>query len=448
MFSRLGHWWHHSKQAAFTRHVGGEFARDDCFASAGSLTYATLLSLVPILSLIGAMAVAMPGSDAWGQRIIGFLNDNFLALADDTMRGEVTDRLQEFATNTKGLTWTMGVFLIFSSIMLITNIERALNRIWGVQTPRSWVNRFVMYWSTLTFGPILLGASLALSSYFFSLDIAADLGLKQPLNGEQYNALQLVAANFVQLLTPLMVSAIAFFMLFVIVPNRQVSWRHAIGGALLTALMFELAKKGFGWYVGRSETYGQIYGALAVIPIFLVWIYVSWTVILLGASFTASIESFRFRDTENRWPAERHFVLLYRLVGHFYLAQRDGRGLTIADLLQAEPFADDHQIQTLLESLRLANILRRDEDGEWLLVRDLDSLSLAELYATGRYVWPLDAEPVDQDNDAWNEALTAALDQVTDPLEQISSRSLKSFYQDSSVKLEPVGSLPRENHAS
>ncbi len=426
LLAAVRNWVRQSREANFVRYTAGEFARDDCFAAAGSLTYATLLSLVPVLALIGAVAAAMPGSDAWQGRIIDFLNNNFLALADQSMRQELTGRLQEFAANTKGLTWTMAVFLLFSAVMLITNIERALNRIWGVQTARSWVNRFVIYWSTLTFGPILLGASLAISTYFFSLDIVRSTTDTN------------VVAPLLQFGTPFTVATIAFFLLFVIVPNRQVSWRHAIVGALVTALMFELAKKGFGWYIGRSETYGQIYGALAVIPIFLVWIYLSWTVILLGASFTASMESFSFRESENLWPEQREFVLLYRLVGHFHQAQHSGGGLSIAGLMQLEPGSDDHQIQELLENLRRAKIVRRDEEGEWVLIRDLAQLTLQDLYATGRYVWPLSAAPVDQDNDLWNESLAAALSQITHPLENVAARPLKTFYQQDAARLTPV----------
>jgi len=427
-------WMKRSREASFLRFTAGEFARDDCFAAAGSLTYATLLALVPVLALIGAVAAAMPGSDAWQDRIIDFLNNNFLALADQSMRQELIGRLQEFASNTRGLTWTMAVFLIFSAVMLITNIEKALNRIWGVQTSRSWVNRFVIYWSTLTFGPILLGASLALSTYFFSLDI-----VRSTTDAE-------VVVPLLQFGTPFLVATMAFFLLFVIVPNRQVSWRHAIVGALVTALMFELAKKGFGWYIGRSETYGQIYGALAVIPIFLVWIYLSWSVILLGASFTASLESFRFRETEHTWPEPREFVLLYRLVGHFHQAQLAGQSLSVSDLMALEPGSDDHQIQTLLENLRQARILRRDEEGEWVLIRDLGQLSLDDLYRTGRYVWPLNADPVDQDADLWNESLTAALQQITQPLNFIASKPLKSFYQSEAGEVAAVNPVTTRQH--
>jgi membrane protein len=392
-----------------------QFKRDQCMVSAGMLTYATLLSLVPFMIVVLSAFSSLPGIEGWNTQVQAFLLDNFLPDAKQA----IEDTLVGLTSKRAGLTATMGLFLVVTSLILMSNIENALNRIWGVKTGRSVVSQFAVYWLVLTLGPVLLGASLALSSYFFSLEIVAEVQKLSVLRG------------LMETLTPLFVAAIAFFLLFLIVPNRQVPVRHAAVGALLTAGMFELAKFGFGFYIRNFDNYNVLYGALASMPIFLIWIYLSWSVILIGASLTAALDSFRFRSGPPTWTEDRSLLLLYRLTGHLWEAQKVGKGLTVIELLEREPDADDHQIQLLLENLRLANIVRRDDKDEWILARDLADLSLGELYGTGCYVWPF-VDGGDQDGvnaeDPWNRNLKTGLHAMSRSSSQILDRSLKSFY--------------------
>ena len=417
-------------------YTGRQYTRDQCLVSAGMLTYATLLSLVPFMIVLLSVFSSLPGIEGWNTQVQAFLLDNFLPDAKEAI--EVT--LVDLTSKRAGLTATMGLFLVVTSLILMSNIENALNRIWGVKTGRSMTSKLAVYWLVLTLGPVFLGASLALSSYFFSLEFVTEV---QKLG---------VMRGLLENLTPLFVAAVAFFLLFLIVPNRQVPLRHAAIGALVTAALFELAKAGFGVYIRNIDNYNVLYGTLASMPIFLIWIYLSWSVILIGASLTAAFDSFRFRTSPQFWTQRRTLFLLYRLTGHLWEAQKSGQGLTVAELLRQEPDADDHQLQLLLENLRLANIVRRDQEDEWVLARDLGDLSLGDLYRTGRYVWPFfneyDQGPGNTRGN-WDSNLNQALEAMNANTSRVLKRSLKSFYADPGPSAEsgPLGPASGEEKA-
>ncbi len=407
---------------ALIRYVWRNFGRDNCFASAGMLTYNTLLALVPLTTVVLTVLAALPVGEAWTGQIKDFIFSNLLPASQQAIQ----DKLLYLAQGARSMTMTMAVFLLVTSLMLMATIEKTFNQIWGVQTPRPLTSRFVVFWTSLTVGPILLGASLALSSYLF----ARELFIEAPAAG--------VVIDLLRSVTPFIVATVAFLFMFVIVPNRSVPWRHAVLGAILTGLMFELAKWAFGIYATSFDGTQLIYGALAAIPIFIIWIYLSWSVILLGASFTASLGSFRYRRHGESYPPRREFLLLYRLVAHLWQAQAKGAGVQTEALLKLEPGADAHQVQVLLENLRRAQIVRRDDQGEWILVRDLAELTLGDLYATGAYVWPLELDELNAPDDHWNLTLRNTLASVQQPLKEVTAKPLKSFFS-------PSGSRQPEN---
>lgn len=396
---------------ALALYVFRQFGRDQCIGSAAMLAYATLLALVPLTAVALAIASAFPTFESVIEQARSFLFQNFVPAA----RESVEQYLLEFATKASQLTGAMSIALVASALLLMANIDATLNRIWNVSRSRNFVNRIMVYWTALSMGPILLGLSVGLSSYFFSLSIIDQTRRVIPIT----------------LLAPFAFATLGFFLLFMIVPNRRVPWRHALIGGLCTAAMFEIAKAGFGFYIGQFNSYERIYGAVATVPIFLVWLYVSWAVILLGASFTASLGSFRYHEPGN-WRSEHEFVLLYRLVGHLWNAQRNGEGLTSQALLDLEPAADDQQLQPLLDNLAKSKLVARDEREAWVLVRDPAEVSLAELYATGRYTLPLDVEAwkAEDPADRWNAALARVISNVNETADGQLGTTLKSLYVD------------------
>lgn len=428
VFSLIGLDW--IRVSSFWRYVWRQFGRDQCLTSAGMLTYTTLLSLVPLTTVILSIASAFPVFDRLSEQARQFIFQNFVPAARET----VETYLFEFAGQASQLTAAMSVILIVTALLLMSSIESTFNRIWGVARPRTLVNRFVVYWSALSMGPILLGVSIALSSYFFSLSVFTEIegasGVRRVLQSS----------------LPFVVGAVAFFLMFLIVPNRNVPWRHAAYGGLLTALMFETAKQGFAVYVSNFDGYQRIYGALSAIPIFLIWIYLTWSVILLGASFTASLGSFRYRGGKRSWPREREFVLLYRLVGHLWNAQKTGLGISSQGMLALEPGVEDHQLQGLLELLRQRSFVTRDESERWALIRDLDEVTLGELYHSGEFTLPLRSRPwLPAQPDGWDQALSEAFETLDDSAQAAFDQSLKSLYlahaQDDAQATGPVRTL-------
>lgn len=384
------------------------------------LAYATLLALVPLTAVALAIASAFPTFESAMTQARDFLFSSFVPAARET----VEQYIVEFATKASELTATMSIALVVTSLLLMANIDATLNRIWNVRRSRSLVNRIMVYWTALSMGPILLGLSVGLSSYFFSLTILDVARGLIPVGG------------ILQRVAPFLFAALGFFLLFLIVPNRRVDWRHALVGGLLTAVLFEIAKAGFGFYIGQFNSYERIYGAVATVPIFLIWLYLSWAVILLGASFTASLGSFRYQ-TPGSWRPEHEFVLLYRLVGRLWQAQLAGHGLSSQQLLDLEAGAEDQQLQPLMESLLAAKVVTRDEKDDWVLVRDLREISLRDLYQVGRYTLPLDVDAWIEGGEAdpWNQALAQSIRDFADPGGEALDRSLKSLY--SAVHLKP-----------
>jgi membrane protein len=271
------------------------------------------------------------------------------------------------------------------------------------------------YWSVLTLGPLLMGASLALTSYVAALPLLAP----ELVRG--------VLQDVILSLTPFFVAMIGFALVFLVVPNRPVRLRHALVGAVVSALLFEAAKRGFVLYVTHFPTYEKLYGALAAVPIFLVWIYVSWVVVLLGASVAAALTTFNYRKSDWRWSQRHELVLALRLLGHFWHAQRQGRALAQTDLLSREPAASDSQIGRILGWFQQAGFIHADDAGDWLLSTDLEDVTLGELYRCGSFILPvgeLSSVPVESH---WDRALVDGLGEVDRAGRPALNRSVKAL---------------------
>jgi membrane protein len=228
-------------------------------------------------------------------------------------------------------------------------------------------------------------------------------------------------------LLPAVLEMIAFTAAYIAIPNRSVAFRHALSGGALATALFELAKYAIAYYLTRAS-YQQIYGALAVIPIFLLWIWVSWMVVLLGATLAASLSAFRYQPAAMRLPKGYEFYALLRMLGRFVEAREEGCGLHTAQLHELEPILTDDLMQRMLAALCEVNVLQRAESGEWLLARDLDEVSLQELCEAAHLRIPLRDEPLPCSDDALGRRAQAALDQLRLPLRERMTRSVGSIY--------------------
>lgn len=239
----------------------------------GYLAYISLLSLVPMIAVMFSMLGAFPMFADFRVELENFMYANVVPSRGD----EIQAYMSQFVGNTSKMT-TFGVAaLVVVALMLIHNIDKSLNKIWRItKRPRPIIS-FSIYWMILTLGPILVGSSIALTSYIVTLSQFVD-GYTPGVSSLFLN------------LVPYLMSLLAFFLLYLVVPNTKVKLQHAIWGALLAMLLFEFFKRGFALYITHFPSYQAIYGALALVPILFVWVYLSWLVVLLGAELTALLQ--------------------------------------------------------------------------------------------------------------------------------------------------------------
>ena len=389
-------------------HVWKHFQEDRCFEEAASLSYTSLLAMVPLMAVVFGIIAAFPVFNQWSDKLQDFIFSNFMPETGE----QIVPYLDAFLGSVSSLTLPGTIMLIATALFLMVRIETAFNRIWRVEISRSILNRIVMYWAVLTLGPILIGAAIALSAS----KVLSVLGMEGGIPPGMHQ-------GGIFLLTWLV-----FFLFFTLVPNRRVRLKHSLIGAFLSTVLFELAKAGFVAYVSNAN-YKVIYGALATVPIFLFWLYLVWTVVLLGASLAASLTTFSdVRRHETAWPERWEFQLAFRLVGHLWSAQIEGRSLSDREVLELEPQAGELQILKLLARLRDQNVVKTDAEGRWILSRDLEEMSIGMLYDQGGYFLPLGAVgELPRDSD-WDRAFVACLSHIGHNGRPDFERSLKSMY--------------------
>ncbi len=398
------------RAGSFFRFLARRFVDDRCFDSASALAYATLFALVPLFAVVFGVVSMFPLYQTWVDKLTGFVFANFVPGAANT----VADFLREAAVNARGLPG-LGVLVVLATALLTLNrIESTFNRIWRVATPRRLLSRLLIYWAAMTLLPLLAVASLAVSSYLASVPLFGGNGAQVPrgLLG----------------LLPVALEFVAFALAYWLIPNRSVRLRHAALAALLATALFETAKFGFAVYLANAN-YQALYGAIAVIPIFLVWIYLSWVVVLLGASFAASLSAFRYQPAATRLKPGDELYGLLRLIGRFSQLRRTGGSLHTAELVQLEPAIGDDLLMRLLTDLSGVQLIRRTEEGSYALVRDLSQTSLGELIEATGLRLPADDAALPEAGDAIGRRAVAVLDLLRQPLRGPLRRSLADVLQ-------------------
>ena len=255
----------------FLRFVLRRWSEDRCPQIAGSLTYTTLLALVPMF----AVAVALLSSSPFFEEVMNGLKAWLLMnLLPDIAYRIITVYMQELAESAARLTWWGLAVVLGLAVWTMLTMDRAFNAIWRVSRARPYWVLVVGYLVVVVTGPLLLVASVTVTTYIIGLSASV------PGFASSANALLLR-------LIPMSMSAVAFFLVYRIVPHHAVPARHAVLGAGVAAILFETAKEAFGYWVHTTPTYNLVYGAFAAFPVFLVWIYISWLVVLFGAELTA-----------------------------------------------------------------------------------------------------------------------------------------------------------------
>lgn len=387
------------------------FLDDRLFEAAGALSFTTVFALVPLSMVVFGVLSAFPVFSQWSEQLSNYIFSNFVP----SSARAVEEYLRQFSANTGQLTAAGVIALVVSLLITLTSVEATFNRIWRVTAARPKFSRFLVYWTVLTLGALVAATSLALSTRLFELAV--------------FTTVPGVFLETVMLrLAPVSIELLAFAAIFKVVPHRTIKWRHALLGAVLSVLLFELLKWGLGLYLGSFTSYQKIYGKLAAAPILLLWIYFGWTSILLGASFASSLSAFRYQPASMRLPEGYELYGLLRMLGRFSEVRRQGRGLHSDEIQQLEPMLTDDLVQQLLTQLCGIGLLRRAESGEWLLSRDLDEVAMAELYQACELRIPIAEAHLPGRDDPLGTVAIAELDQLRMPLRDLLKRRVSSVY--------------------
>ncbi|GIX30287.1 MAG: UPF0761 membrane protein [Porticoccaceae bacterium] len=340
----------------FAAYLWERFERDGCRQSAAALTYVSLFAVVPLLTLVYSMLSLVPAFAVFEQQVNDLIFHHLLPESGV----EVRRYLLEFTAKARRLSVVGVVMLIVTSYGLLATIEGTFNRIWGVARSRRGLGGFLVYWGILSFGPLLLGVGLFLHAYLSSLE--AVLGDRDALG----------IAAFALRYLPWLLTWVAFTLLFVAVPNARVDRRAAAVGGLVAAVLFEAARILFGAIVAHGS-FHNIYGAFAMVPLFLLWLHLGWMIVLGCAELTRALETFGTVQGY-RLPMLVAAVLVCHLCW-----ERQGRGRALGDRDVLAAGVQQEQWQRLRELLLRHRYLELTADNRYVLLRDLHRVTLWQL---------------------------------------------------------------------
>ncbi len=345
------------------------FREDRMGLTASSLTFTTSIALVPFFTVALAVFTAFPMFSTLQIALQAWL---VRSLIPDNISRQVLGYLTQFSGEASKLGGAGLAVLLVTAIALILTIDRTLNSIWRVRKPRPLAQRVLIYWAAITLGPLVLGASLAVTSYV----VSASSGLVGVLP---------VSVRFVLDVAQFFLVAGGMAALYRYVPNTYVKWGHAFAGGLFVAAGLEIGKKVLGAYLTAVPTYSMVYGAFAALPILLVWIYVSWVIVLMGAVIAAYLPSLLAGVTRRGSAHGWHFQLAIEILQLLDKARTTARlgvsaselaGLLEIDVLQFEPV-----LETLVELdwIGQLNDAEGNTESRYVLLADPETARLAPL---------------------------------------------------------------------
>src|ERR1035437_5891097 len=390
------------------RFVAMRFRQDHCVQIASSLTFTTLLSVVPLITIALTMFSPFPVFDDFSNQIKIYLLSN---LMPETAGKVISHYMEQFAESAGRLSAVGVVFLAVTAMLMMLTIDHAFNTIWRVIRPRAMLKRLIIYWAVLTLAPVLVGASLSLTSWLVGLSMGYAKHI--PIFG----------VGMLKAL-PVLFTTLAFALLFRLVPNRYVPLTHALVGGIVAAVLFETMNRVFGYYISHFPTYKLVYGAFASVPIFLMWVYFSWLTILLGAVVAASLPHWRTPEAQYL-PAVVKMLDALRVLQVMSRGMQHGEVVTIPALSNALHLGF-YTLEQIMERLASANLVRKAEGPGWLMMRDASHIRATELL----HLFVLDrstllAEQVDDPLKQWLAACVLQLEKNTEvTLQELFDRQL------------------------
>ncbi|GAA4365119.1 hypothetical protein GCM10023151_22010 [Kangiella marina] len=359
---------------------------------AAELTLNTMLALVPLMTVAVSLMAIFPAFEKLNVEVQELIFKNFLPETGLA----VQDHLNEYVAKSKNLSAVGFAFLFLTSMMLMRAIDRAINTVWETKNRRRGIQKWISYWAMLTMAPILIAASLAVSSYFAALPLVSSI------------------SGILTFGLPFILIVLAFTALFMVAPFSHVKFRKAVTAATITALLFELAKYGFALFVAKFSTYEVIYGAITAIPLFFLWVFLSWIILILGAVICFALHRFEMK----REKTEHEFISILKILQFFSHAQSNESSLTIDQLRSKFSYLHGQTLRYLVEQLLNLSYLAKLENGQYCLQLNAQDLTIGRVYREGPWRLPNNNQALEVDNshlyskhvEKANEAINEILD--------------------------------------
>lgn len=345
------------------------FEADRCREQASSLTYTTLFAVVPMLTVFLVIISSISALEPARQQLQQLIYSNFLpktTIAFDKALNAFTDK-------SSNLTVIGVLFLFITTVMMLTSIETVFNRIWRVRETRGGLIGFMRYWTIISLGPILLGSAFVLSSALASMNVLRNNFAGYELDGA-----------FILWLLSFSLTILGFFILYWTIPNRSVPVKAALIAGVFSSVVFELLKNLFGFVMSNFTSYQIIYGAFAAVPIFLLWIFLSWNIVLIGVEISFALTAFNSGKDQKRHPV----IMLMDLLELFYKKQKIGQSVSEKEALEVLGRDEIGRLPTYMVLLEKQNLIKRTDDDQYVLVRNLSQVDFWSFYRQLPYPLP------------------------------------------------------------
>lgn len=386
-----------------------QYEVDDCRDTAAALTYQTLFAVVPLLTVLYTFFSLFPQFGGLEGKVENFLFSNIVP----ENVAKVQEYLSSFADQARRLSVVSIVFLAVTAFLMLHTIERAFNEIWRVTEPRHGLQKFLLYWAVLSLGPLMILFGVALSTYVFSLPLISTATESTSL---------LTVLEPVADLSPFMLSVGVFTLIYATVPNCAVPFRHALYGGVLTAVVFYFAKAIFAFATSKFAI-EIIYGTFASVPLFLLWIYVSWNIILAGAVLVRIMSVY---EDETRRQAAPHLFQVLMVLEALYRAHVKGDVIREKDIVQGDLHIDLENWADYRTRLLELNLIKRTEKSGFVLSRDLSEVNVWDLYAI--LPWQLPEKPEQTDN-SWKRILSNKLASISTQTREDLNLDLETLFR-------------------
>lgn len=415
----------HQTWFMYVRSLITHFMEDDCQQKAASLTYTTLLSLVPIITVILVVFSIVPALAEMREQVQNAIYNNLLP----TSQASISNYINGFAEKSSnlGLIGVLGVFV--TTIMTLVTIEEAFNKIWRVQERFSLLASVLRYWTMITLTPVVLGVAFGASSAISGLSL-----LNQQVAG--YGIDWAIWARIISVV----VMTAGFIGMYWFIPRVQVPIKNAVIAGVVVAILFETLKQIFGVVMGNFTSYEAIYGAFAALPVFLLWIYLSWNVILLGVEISYTLTIFDPKKS----PSQHAMLSILQMLSLIYDRHQQGKTVSEHELRAVLSQKELPKWSSYIHELVERELIIPTKDSEYILRTDLDTVNLWQFYKKLPYPLPLSSQLISQTNEPWVTRLATHLARIEKTTEQELNMTLGGLFKNTPTQ-EPPPPSPKKD---